>query len=189
MHRATGSRCDPQKNRCERIPSVEVSTLSAGAFLVGNRGFHTEIDFSPFGTRCDVITTAQDSNLAFSPSHFPCVSSRWSLLRTGMAAFTSTIVINAEQLSNSPQLQPAFEHLLRNSNVHESVISTLRINAITDRDTFVHMFDSEAALKDGASDLGFDLTAGGRTSGNLLGLSQVGRQPRSWLKHSSRQMP
>ena len=78
-----------------------------------------------------------------------------------MAAFTSTIAINAEQLSNSPQLEPAFEHLLRNSNVHESIISTLRINAITDRDTFVHMFDSEAALKDGASDLGFDLTAGG----------------------------
>ena len=78
-----------------------------------------------------------------------------------MAAFTSTIAINAEQLAKSPQLEPAFEHLLRNSNVHESIISTLRINAITDRDTFVHMFDSEAALKDGASDLGFDLTAGG----------------------------
>ena len=78
-----------------------------------------------------------------------------------MAAFTPTTAINAEQLSNSPQLEPAFEHLLRNSNVHESVISTLRINAIADRDTFVHMFDSEAALKDGASDLRFNLTAGG----------------------------
>ena len=56
---------------------------------------------------------------------------------------------------------PPFEHLLRNSSVHESVIGTLRVNAITDRDTFVNMFDSEAALKDGASDLGFDLTTGG----------------------------
>ena len=45
--------------------------------------------------------------------------------------------------------------------MHESIISTLRINAVTDRVTFVHMFDSEAALKDGASDLGFDLSAGG----------------------------
>ena len=44
----------------------------------------------------------------------------------GMAAFTSTIAINAEQLASSPQLEPSFEHLLRNSNVHESVISTLR---------------------------------------------------------------
>ena len=77
-----------------------------------------------------------------------------------MAAFTSTIAIKEEQLSNSPQLEPAFEHLLRNSNVHESIISTLRISAVTDRDTFVNMFDSEAALKDAASDIGFDLTAG-----------------------------
>ena len=80
---------------------------------------------------------------------------------TGMAAFTSTISVPAAQLADSPQLEPAFEHLLRNSSVHESVIQTLRVNAITDRDTFVNMFDSEAALKEGASDLGFDLTSGG----------------------------
>ena len=78
-----------------------------------------------------------------------------------MAAFTSTISIPAAQLADAPQLEPAFEHLLRNSSVHESVIGTLRVNAITDRDTFVNMFDSEAALKEGASDLGFDLTTGG----------------------------
>ena len=74
-----------------------------------------------------------------------------------MAAFS----IPAAQLADAPQLEPAFEHLLRNSSVHESVIQTLRVNAITDRDTFVNMFDSEAALKEGASDLGFDLTSGG----------------------------
>ena len=81
-----------------------------------------------------------------------------------MAAFTSTISIPAAQLADAPQLEPAFEHLLRNSSVHESVIGTLRVNAITDRDTFVNMFDSEAALKEGASDLGFDLSAGGLTA-------------------------
>ena len=78
-----------------------------------------------------------------------------------LANFNSTIAIAADQLATAPQLEPAFEHLLRNSSVHESVIGTLRVNAITDRDTFVNMFDSEAALKDGASDLGFDLTTGG----------------------------
>ena len=78
-----------------------------------------------------------------------------------MAAFTSTIAVPAAQLADAPQLEPAFEHLLRNSSVHESIIQTLRVNAITDRDTFVNMFDSEAALKEGASDLGFDLTTGG----------------------------
>ena len=78
-----------------------------------------------------------------------------------MATFNSTITIAADQLATAPQLVPAFEHLLRNSTVHESVIGVLRINSITDRDTFVNMFNSEAALKDGASDLGFDLSTGG----------------------------
>ena len=78
-----------------------------------------------------------------------------------MAEFVSTASASAAQVSAAPQLEPAFEHLLRNSSVHESVIGTLRVNSITDRDTFVNMFDSEAALKEGASDLGFDLSTGG----------------------------
>ena len=61
----------------------------------------------------------------------------------------------------APQLEPAFEHMLRNSSVHESVISILRANSIVDRDTFVNMYDSESTLKEGASDLGFDLATGG----------------------------
>ena len=69
-----------------------------------------------------------------------------------------TIAIAADQLATAPQLEPAFEHLLRNSTVHESVIG---VHSITDRDTFVNMFDPETALKDGASDLGFDLSTGG----------------------------
>ena len=64
-----------------------------------------------------------------------------------MAAFNSTIVIAADQLATAPQLEPAFEHLLRNSTVHESVIGVLRIHSITDRDTFVNMFDSEGHSK------------------------------------------
>ena len=77
-----------------------------------------------------------------------------------MAAFTS-ITYTADQVAYSPPLEPAFEHLLRNASVHESVIDTLRVNAITDRETFVNMFDDEAALKEGASDLGFNLPTGG----------------------------
>ena len=45
--------------------------------------------------------------------------------------------------------------------VHESIILTLRINDIADRDTFVNMFDSESTLKDGAADLGTNLMGGG----------------------------
>ena len=44
---------------------------------------------------------------------------------------------------------------------HESVISILRVNEVVDRDTFVNMSDSEAYLKEGAADLGFDQTTGG----------------------------
>ena len=78
-----------------------------------------------------------------------------------MAAFTSSTTYTADQVAKSPPLEPAFEHLLRNATVHESVIDTLRVNAITDRETFVNMFDAEAALKEGASDLGFNLSTGG----------------------------
>ena len=131
-----------------------------GRFWWGIKGFHTEIGFPHVGTpfrfpyiRLELANFATSLSFAlvvFVISYF-----------TDMAAFTSSIAIPAAQLADAPQLEPAFEHLLRNSSVHESVISTLRVNAITDRDTFVNMFNSEAALKEGASDLGFDLTSGG----------------------------
>ena len=91
----------------------------------------------------------------------PCCRLQGIIIGTAMATFNSTIAIAADQLATAFQLEPAFEHLLRNSTVHESVSGAPRINSITDRDTFVNMFDSEAALKDGASDLGFDLSTGG----------------------------
>ena len=71
------------------------------------------------------------------------------------------MVITDAQLVDAPQLEPAFEHMLRNSSVRESVISILRANAIVDRDTFVNMYDSESSLKERAADLGFDLATGG----------------------------
>ena len=76
-----------------------------------------------------------------------------------MANFTSTITYTDEQIASAPPLEPAFEHL-RNSTT-QSVISTLRVNGVTDRETFDKMFDSETALKEGTSDLGFNLTSGG----------------------------
>ena len=82
---------------------------------------------------------------------------RFRLLRT----FTSTLNYSEEQKDAAPTLEPSFEHLLRSSLVHESIILTLRIKDITDRDTFVNMFDSESTLKDGAADLGTDLVSGG----------------------------
>ena len=133
-----------------------------GRFWWGTEGSTPKSFFSVIWhtLRCPPCGSRQQtlhSSLLLRVLHLFVVSS----YSTRMAAFTSTIAINAEQLASSPHLEPSLGHLLKNSNVHESVISTLRINAVTDRDTFVNMFDTEAALRDGASDLGFDLSAGG----------------------------
>ena len=102
---------------------------------------------------------ARDSELC-SFSLLPAPSSLSSTV-ISMAVFNSSVVITDAQLVDAPQLEPAFEHMLRNSSVHESVISILRANSIVDRDTFVNMYDSESSLKEGAGDLGFDLATGG----------------------------
>ena len=78
-----------------------------------------------------------------------------------MSEFVSSISYTDAETAAAPNLEPAFEHSLRKSMVHENIILTLRINAITDRDSLVNMFDSEATLKQGAADLGTDLVAGG----------------------------
>ena len=138
------------KNGCEHTPSWVSLALSA-------RG--------DFGGEPRGSTPKSVYSILARPSRFPHIRLELALIATSrsvvlaflvvfcttiMAAFTSTISIPAAQLADAPQLEPAFEHLLRNSSVHESVIGTLRVNAITDRDTFVNMFDSEAALKEGA---------------------------------------
>ena len=76
-----------------------------------------------------------------------------------MAAFDSTTSYTAEQIAEALPLETAFEHLLRNATVHESVFQTLRENVISDRETFVNMYEAETALKESASDLGFDLSS------------------------------
>ena len=106
------------------------------------------------------LSAARDSNLCLSPRP-SCRRLRVFWLSLEMATFTSKITVTAEQLAVAPQLEPAFEHLLRISSTHGSVINTLRANEVVDRDTFVNMFDTESALKEGASDLGFDLANGG----------------------------
>ena len=52
-----------------------------------------------------------------------------------MAAFVVTLTYTDEQKSAAPNLEQSFEHLLRSSSVHESILTTLRVNETTDRDT------------------------------------------------------
>ena len=75
-----------------------------------------------------------------------------------MAEYVSTLTYTDEQKSATPNLEPSLEHLLRSSSVHESIITTLRVNEITDRDTFVNLFDSETTLNMSAADLGANLS-------------------------------
>ena len=95
-----------------------------------NRGFHTEIDFT-------IVTLKGARWLETATFAHSFASAFASLLQWYiMAAFTSSITISDAQIATAPSLEPAFEHLLRNSTVHESVISVLRVNEVVDRDTF-----------------------------------------------------
>ena len=85
-----------------------------------------------------------------------------------MSVLNSAISYTAKQLTDAPSLEL--------SSTHESVINTLRVNAVTDSETFVYMFESETALKDGAADLGFDLVSGG-----LLHKREFARVVTAWI--------
>ena len=61
-----------------------------------------------------------------------------------VAAFTSTITFTDAQSASAPMLEPAFEHLLRNSMAQDSIIMTLR-----------------SCAQRWAGDLGIDMAAGG----------------------------
>ena len=87
----------------------------------------------------------------------------FSILIEFMASqdFVSTIVLTEQQIAAADQLEPSFEHLLRDSKVDNSTILALRHCQITDRDTFVGLDDSTEGLKALAKDMGIDLESGG----------------------------
>ena len=148
------------KNEGQRPSRVIFCLKCPGRFWWGTKGFHTEIGFPHCWHDLSVPENSARArnlcNLSLLRSRLLC-----DIQNYGYGSVYFDISIPAAKLADAPLLEPAFEHLLRNSPVHESVIGTLRVNAITDRETFVFLFDSEAALKEGASDLGFDLTTGG----------------------------
>ena len=51
--------------------------------------------------------------------------------------FVSTLEMSADEKATAPQLEPAFEALLRSGNIHEEVIWACRIQDILDREVFV----------------------------------------------------
>ena len=77
-----------------------------------------------------------------------------------MAVFCSTLTFMDEQVASSPDLEPAFENLLRALSVDEALNTALKVNMITDRETFVGLDDTEAGFRKIAPDLGIDLESG-----------------------------
>ena len=99
------------------------------------------------------------STFALTPS--PSFPSSLYVLWKNMAVFRSNLSFTDEQRAFAPDLEPAFENLLRTVNVDEALITTLKVNMINDRETFVGLDDTEAGFKNIAPDLGIDFVNGG----------------------------
>ena len=64
-------------------------------------------------------------------------------------------------MSRKPQRRTWNGHSNTSFAAHGSIITALRVNEITDRDTFVNMFDSEKGLSSSAADLGANMSGKG----------------------------
>ena len=67
-------------------------------------------------------------------------------------AFVSTVIFTDEIKAKFQPLEPAFENLLRSSNVHEDVINALRMEEISDREMFISLDPTEEGLAKSARD-------------------------------------
>ena len=74
--------------------------------------------------------------------------------------FTSSLTLTDAQVTSLVELEPAFEHLLRDVGLDESTIWALRHCRINDRETFTGLADSPEELRTIASDLGINLADG-----------------------------
>ena len=75
--------------------------------------------------------------------------------------FESLVKLTDEQTNGLPSLEPAFEHLLRDTGLEESTIQAIRHCEIKDRETFSNLADTAEELKTLAADMGMDVKDGG----------------------------
>ena len=75
--------------------------------------------------------------------------------------FESLVKLTEEQVGSLPSLEPAFEHLLRDTGLEESTIQAIRHCEIKDRETFSNLADTAEELKTLAADMGMDVKDGG----------------------------
>ena len=101
---------------------------------------------------------------AFTPVLFAFLSCSSQFLPTSIMAsqdFVSSLVLTEAQVSSLVELEPAFEHLLRDVGLQEETIRALRHCRIGDRETFTGLADAPEELRSIATDLGINLGDGG----------------------------
>ena len=67
-------------------------------------------------------------------------------------AFVSTITFTDEIKAKFQPLEPAFENLLRSTNVHEDVLNALRMEEILDREMFISLDSTEEGFEKSAKE-------------------------------------
>ena len=75
--------------------------------------------------------------------------------------FVSILTLTEQQIADADQLEPSFEHLLRDAKVDSGLFLALRHCEISDRETFEGLDDSAEGPKSLAKDMGIDLESGG----------------------------
>ena len=122
--------------------------------------------FSPLFVRLVPSAAILFTRASFScfPQHSPrfVVFSRSPCSSAVMSQkFVSILTLTEQQIADADQLEPSFEHLLRDAKVDNGTILALRHCEISDRETFVGLDDSAEGLKSLAKDMGIDLESGG----------------------------
>ena len=103
-------------------------------------------------------------SISFAFAHSLSSASLFTLyLRLSMASqdFVSTVNLSDDQKASLVDLEPAFEHLLRDVDLEENTILALRHCRIKNRETFTGLADTPEDLRSVSSDLSIDLTTVG----------------------------
>ena len=101
-------------------------------------------------TRRDVPFYGSGS-LTLRPSFFASLSPPSLHNRIVMAAFVAHYLVHGRADVERTPLELAFENLLTNVGVHETITWALKINETTDRETFIGLDESEAGMKSNAA--------------------------------------
>ena len=153
-----GQREVQQIREVQGSPSSEMCYQASSGTKMCWKELRLILSISHYATT--TIRTRVSSN-TFALTLSPSTRRSLHIQLDSMAVLQSTLTFTDEQISFAPDLEPAFEKLLRTLNVDAALITALKVNMINDRETFVGLDDTEAGFKNIAPDLGIDLVNGG----------------------------